>query len=168
MHESVLPEMGSLVGVGFICFASLIVLYVVHSLLFAVPHPKGVSLLRELPGKRDLVWWIDPIISLTVNLFSAKRIRTWVFWAFRIRERLTCPTPYCKKGKAVIIPGIGFRDEVILPVTSIRWALAQPESVLSNNEAFLEVDQVSIASVIRSMSGTHGSPCLWSEKWMPF
>lgn len=51
MHKSVLPEMGSLVGVGFICFASLIVLYVVHSLLFAVPHPKGVPLLRELPGK---------------------------------------------------------------------------------------------------------------------
>jgi hypothetical protein len=51
------------------------------------------------------------------------------------------PTQYCKKGKAVIIPGIGFRDEVILPVTSIRWAISQPESVLSNNEAFLEVNQ---------------------------
>jgi hypothetical protein len=52
------------------------------------------------------------------------------------------PAQYSKKGKAVIIPGFGFRYEIILPVTSMRWVLTQPETVLGVNDAFVEIDQV--------------------------
>jgi hypothetical protein len=49
---------------------------------------------------------------------------------------------YIKKGKPVVIPGFGFRKEVILPQSSMKWALSQPDEVLNVTKAFAEVNQV--------------------------
>ena len=40
-----------------------------------------------------------------------------------------------------MVPGLGFRDEVILPNSAIRWMTSQPDNVLGIYEAFLEIDQ---------------------------
>lgn len=40
-----------------------------------------------------------------------------------------------------MVPGLGFRDEVIIPNTSLRWLTAQPDTVLSAQDAFVEIDQ---------------------------
>lgn len=48
---------------------------------------------------------------------------------------------YSKKGKTCLIPGLGFRDEIILPTKSLKWMAAQPDSVLSVYGAFIEMDQ---------------------------
>ena len=46
------------------------------------------------------------------------------------------------QGKTCLIPGLGFRDEVIIPNSSIRWLISQPDGVLSTYDAFLELDQI--------------------------
>ncbi|KAI0465742.1 cytochrome P450 [Xylaria cf. heliscus] len=38
---------------------------------------------------------------------------------------------YSKKGKTVLVPGLGFRDDVILPPTALRWLQRQPERLVS-------------------------------------
>lgn len=40
----------------------------------------------------------------------------------------------------MIIPGLGARSEIILPTSSMRWALSQPDDALSVGDAFAEVD----------------------------
>lgn len=47
---------------------------------------------------------------------------------------------YASKGKTVLIPGLGARTEIILPTTSMRWALSQPDEVFSVGHAFAEID----------------------------
>lgn len=42
----------------------------------------------------------------------------------------------------MLLPGLGFRDEIIMPVSAMRWVLAQPDDKLSVVEAFAEMDQV--------------------------
>lgn len=42
----------------------------------------------------------------------------------------------------MVIPGLGFRVEYILPHNQLPWVFAQPESTLSLTQAFVEVDQV--------------------------
>ncbi|KAI0862199.1 cytochrome P450 [Xylaria cubensis] len=38
---------------------------------------------------------------------------------------------YSKKGKTVLAPGLGFRDDVILPPNALRWLQRQPERLVS-------------------------------------
>lgn len=40
------------------------------------------------------------------------------------------------------MPGLGARDEVILPGSALKWASTQPEHVFFGGGAFLEMDQV--------------------------
>lgn len=40
------------------------------------------------------------------------------------------------------MPGLGFRDEVIIPTEHMRWLASLPETVCSPYEAFVEIDQV--------------------------
>jgi hypothetical protein len=49
---------------------------------------------------------------------------------------------YSKKGKTCLIPGLGFRSEVIVPGSAIRWITSQPDSVLSYKDAALDLDQI--------------------------
>lgn len=48
---------------------------------------------------------------------------------------------YSKQGRTVLIPGIGLSEEIIIPNGSLRWLAAQPDSILSQPEAFVEIDQ---------------------------
>ena len=49
---------------------------------------------------------------------------------------------YSSKGKTVLIPGLGFRSEIIMPTKSMPWVLALSDKQASLSEAFLEMDQV--------------------------
>ncbi|KAL4953557.1 cytochrome P450 [Aspergillus filifer] len=40
-----------------------------------------------------------------------------------------------------MIPGFGVRNELVLPPSSLRWVLSQPDSVLGVGEAFADIDQ---------------------------
>ena len=40
------------------------------------------------------------------------------------------------------LPGLGFRDEIILPPSSLRWLLTQPDQILGVDDSFLDGDQV--------------------------
>ncbi|KUI70346.1 Ent-kaurene oxidase [Cytospora mali] len=117
-----LPPLGSPLGLALAFSVLCIVLYVVNSYI-ATPYPKGIALVREPPG--------------------AKRFS----WRTRLTYYLDCPSlfreayhEYAKKGKPVIIPGIGARAEIILPTSSMRWALSQPDEVMSVGDAFAEID----------------------------
>lgn len=39
------------------------------------------------------------------------------------------------------MPGVGLRDEIIIPVSSLRWATSQPDNVLSTSKGMCEMDQ---------------------------
>ncbi|KAL4906208.1 hypothetical protein BDW74DRAFT_190234 [Aspergillus multicolor] len=47
---------------------------------------------------------------------------------------------YLKHGKPVWIPGLGARKELILPNSSMKWALAQPSRILNHRAGLLDVD----------------------------
>ncbi|MCJ1402135.1 hypothetical protein MMC11_005354 [Xylographa trunciseda] len=49
---------------------------------------------------------------------------------------------YSKHGKTCLIPGLGFRNEVIVSSTSLRWITSQPDHVLSAYEGFRNIDQL--------------------------
>jgi hypothetical protein len=40
-----------------------------------------------------------------------------------------------------MIPGLGFRDEIIIPNSSLKWMSGQPSSTISVASAFAEIDQ---------------------------
>lgn len=42
----------------------------------------------------------------------------------------------------MLVPGVGFRNETILPQSAIKWLLAQPESSLSPSQATAEISQL--------------------------
>ncbi|MCJ1379500.1 hypothetical protein MMC17_002601 [Xylographa soralifera] len=49
---------------------------------------------------------------------------------------------YSKQGKTCLVPGLGFRNEVIVSSTSLRWITSQPDHVLSAPEGFRDIDQL--------------------------
>jgi cytochrome P450 len=49
---------------------------------------------------------------------------------------------YSKQGKAAVIPGLGFRGEIILPPSQMRWLFTQPDEALNVAHAFADIDQV--------------------------
>ncbi|OJJ46552.1 hypothetical protein ASPZODRAFT_66197 [Penicilliopsis zonata CBS 506.65] len=112
------------IGLGLLGVGALAALYLLHILL-DVPLPKGVDRIREPPGKTSFSW--------KTRLAYVTDCQQLFHEAYH---------EYSKKGKAVIIPGVGARSELILPVSSMRWALRQPEHVLNVGEAFAEVDQI--------------------------
>ncbi|OBT63323.1 hypothetical protein VE03_07200 [Pseudogymnoascus sp. 23342-1-I1] len=61
---------------------------------------------------------------------------------------------YSKHGKTCLLPGLGFRNEIIIPGASLRWYTSQPDNVLSSYEAFIELNQAAYttgdANVIRN------------------
>ncbi|KAH8688748.1 putative cytochrome P450 [Talaromyces proteolyticus] len=121
---SILPDLDGSLGIALLCFVLLTVLYTINVLFFRVASPKGVPLIREPPGNTS---------------FSFKtRLAYFTDCKSLYREAYE---NYSKKGKVVIIPGFGVRQEIILPTSSLGWALKQPETVLSVGDAFAEVDQ---------------------------
>ncbi|TPX07256.1 uncharacterized protein E0L32_010850 [Thyridium curvatum] len=114
----------TLAGAVLIGLLGLCLAVAFHFAFFTVPYPAGVDLIREPPGKR---WF---------SLRTRKAYYNDCEALFREAYH-----DYAKKGKAVIIPGILSRSEIILPVQSMKWALSQPEDVLEVNSAFAELDQ---------------------------
>ncbi|KAL3478474.1 cytochrome P450 [Aspergillus californicus] len=133
-----LPEVNSLVTV--VLPAAL--LYVIHLLFFRIVIPPNVPFVREPPGKTSFSWRTrlayltdcESIFREAYHNVSYRELRIASITANQAAQ-------YSKQGKAVVVPGFGVRNEVILPVSSLRWVLAQPESVLSVDDAFVEVDQ---------------------------
>ncbi|GKT64366.1 cytochrome P450 [Colletotrichum tofieldiae] len=120
-----LLEVTSPISVALAALGSLLILYLANRFVFDTGYPPGIPLVREPVG--------------------AKR--------FSLRTRLAYYTDcerlfhdayhdYSKHGKPVVIPGIGYRKEVILPPSSIRWILSQPEEKLGVGQAAAEVDQI--------------------------
>ncbi|KAI9371732.1 cytochrome P450 [Aspergillus egyptiacus] len=122
--EPMIPEFGGLLKIGLYYLLPATLLYIVNSLFFRVAKPDGVPYIREPPGKKSFSW--------------KTRLAYLTDCESLFREAYQ---NYSKKGKAVILPSFGLRDELVLPVSSMRWALAQPETVLSVDEAFVEIDQ---------------------------
>jgi hypothetical protein len=45
------------------------------------------------------------------------------------------------QGRPVVLPGMGFRKEVFLPPSQMRWVLSQSDDHLSVPDAMVEIDQ---------------------------
>lgn len=41
----------------------------------------------------------------------------------------------------MLVPGLGARDDIILPQNQLKWVLSRPESTLSHMESVLELNQ---------------------------
>lgn len=137
------PHWGSPIGIALTSALVIICLYILDTLI-SVPYPKGVPLLREPPGARRfslktrLAYYSD-CASLFQEAYENVSIVPCDFtttMGMAAVDRLQ----YSKKGKAVVIPGLGARVEIILPISSMRWTNSQPTSVLSVGEAFVEMD----------------------------
>ncbi|KAL5334133.1 cytochrome P450 [Aspergillus crustosus] len=113
-----------LVGVALCGLLPATVLYLIQVIFLRIPKPKGVALIRERPGKTSFSWR-----TRLAYLTDCEAL-------FRDAYH-----NYLKKGKAVYVPGFGSRDELLLPPSSMRWVMKQPDNVLSVSEAFAEFDQ---------------------------
>ncbi|KAM0563067.1 hypothetical protein ACHAPJ_001912 [Fusarium lateritium] len=119
-----LPSFKSPLGILSIAVAIFFVLYIVE-LFINVPYPPDIPLIRESKGTRR---------------FS---LRTR--WAYLTDcEALFSEAyhQYLKVGKPVVLPGFGFRIEILLPQSQMKWVLNQPEELLDMQKAFSEIDQV--------------------------
>ncbi|TDZ46961.1 Cytochrome P450 monooxygenase tenB [Colletotrichum trifolii] len=122
--SQLLPAMTSWSGMGLLALGATIILFLVDRML-RVPMPKGIPLIGEPEG---------------ATRFSVRTIaRYYTDCAGLFREAYD---EYAKKGKPVVIPGLGIRHEVIMPTSAMRWVLTQPDSQLSHIQAFAEMDQV--------------------------
>ena len=54
---------------------------------------------------------------------------------------MTYTKQYSRHGKTCVLPGMGFRDEVLLAPQHIQWLASQPDQVLSPVEGFREIDK---------------------------
>ncbi|KAF3799970.1 Cytochrome P450 monooxygenase tenB [Colletotrichum gloeosporioides] len=124
----IFPELSSWSGIGLLAAGSFVIFFLISRTFYRIPYPEGIALIGEPEG---------------ATRFSFRTI---------LRYYTDCPglfreafDNYAKKGKAVVIPGLGFRHEVIMPTSTMRWVLTQPEDQLSPSEAFAEVDQIHYA-----------------------
>ncbi|KAL2819035.1 cytochrome P450 [Aspergillus cavernicola] len=118
-----MPEV-SVLGIALFCLIPAALLYLFNLIFLQIAHPKDVPFIREAPGKTSFSWK-----TRLAYLTDCESI-------FREAYR-----EYSKNGKPVVIPGFGLRTEIILPPSSLRWVLSQPDNVLSTTEAFVDVDQ---------------------------
>ncbi|KAF4982584.1 hypothetical protein FZEAL_1816 [Fusarium zealandicum] len=118
-----LPSLTSPLGIVSVAVAGLVLLYLVERLI-SVPYPPGIPLIREREGARGF--------SLRTRIAYLTDCQSLYREAYH---------GYLKKGKPVVIPGFGFRKEVILPQSSMKWILAQPGSVLHMSKAFADLNQ---------------------------
>ncbi|KAI5459113.1 cytochrome P450 [Mariannaea sp. PMI_226] len=123
LPELLSPTITSILGWASIFVGVIVFICFFESYFLAVPYPPGVPLIREPEGARR---------------FSLRtRLAYYIDCEALFREAYQ---NYGKKGLPVVIPGLGFKHEVIMPPSSMSWILAQPESILSIGEAFADVD----------------------------
>ncbi|KAJ0158932.1 Fumitremorgin C monooxygenase [Colletotrichum tanaceti] len=120
-----LAPVTSLSGIALLALGSVVLLYLISRVFYSVPYPKGMALVGEPAG--------------------ATRFSLRTYWRYYTDCRglfREAYDNYSKKGKPVVIPGLGFRHEVIMPTNSMRWVQTYPETALDQGKAFVEVDQV--------------------------
>ncbi|WDK19393.1 cytochrome P450 [Colletotrichum graminicola] len=123
-----LPAVTSMSGISLSALGLVVLLYLISRAFYSIPYPKGISLVGEPDG--------------------ATRFSIRTYWRYYtdcegvFREAYD---NYAKKGKLVVVPGLGFRHDVIMPTSYMRWVQNRPETELDLNEAFSEIDQVSWA-----------------------
>ncbi|KAK2746282.1 hypothetical protein FQN55_005710 [Onygenales sp. PD_40] len=66
---------------------------------------------------------------------------------------------YLKRGQPCLFPGVGWRTEIILPNSALRWAASQPESILSLAELFRDLERLDWAK---------GNRGLIADSWLHF
>ncbi|KAI1433771.1 cytochrome P450 [Xylaria sp. CBS 124048] len=59
----------------------------------------------------------------------------------KARSKAGAIVVYSKKGKTVLVPGLGFQDNIILPPTALRWLQRQPEHLVSASASQIETIQ---------------------------
>lgn len=126
LHSWPLPAtwVHQVLGVTGLLFVLGSLIYAVERFILSVPYPSNIRLIREAPGARRfslrtrLAYYID-----CKALFQ----EAW--------------DKFLSKGQPVVLPGMGFRKEVILPPQHMRWVLAQSDDRLSVPEAMAELDQ---------------------------
>ncbi|OJD19737.1 hypothetical protein AJ78_00360 [Emergomyces pasteurianus Ep9510] len=85
------------------------------------------------------------------------RVRDGMKGRFSLRTRLAYFTnceglfraayeTYLKNGQPCLFPGLGLRTEILLPKSTLRWLVTQPDNVLSMQAAFRELDQIDWAA----------------------
>ncbi|KAL4877358.1 cytochrome P450 [Aspergillus karnatakaensis] len=119
-----LPWLQSVLGLSLYGILPATLLYLINALFLRAPKPTGVAYIREPPGKSSF--------SLKTRLAYLTDCQSLFHEAYH---------NYLKKGKAVFVPGFGSRDELLLPPSSMRWVMKQPETVMNPSEAFAEFDQ---------------------------
>ncbi|KAI9898919.1 hypothetical protein N3K66_005380 [Trichothecium roseum] len=84
----------------------------------------------------------------TIPLVGEKKGSRRFGWRTRLRYYTDCKGLFLEawdnflvKGQPVVVPGMGFRKEVIMPPSYLRWVLSQPDAVLNTAQAMAEVDQ---------------------------
>ncbi|KAH7000529.1 cytochrome P450 [Ilyonectria destructans] len=120
-----LPSLTSPLGITLIVSACFALFYVTESFILTVPYPPSVPLVGEPEG------------ALRFSLRT--RVAYYTNCEALLREAYT---KYAKKGKLVVVPGFGFRKEVIMPQSAMKWVLSQPDDILSVDAAFADIDQV--------------------------
>ncbi|KAF4944618.1 hypothetical protein FSARC_14623 [Fusarium sarcochroum] len=119
-----LPSIKSPLGILAIAVAIFVVLYVAE-LLINVPYPPEIPLIREPKGARRF--------SLRTRWAYLTDCQSLFNEAYH---------QYLKVGKPVVLPGFGFRIEIMLPQSQMKWVFNQPEETLNLHKAFSEIDQV--------------------------
>ncbi|WZH41935.1 cytochrome P450 [Fusarium acuminatum] len=119
-----LPTVTSPLGIASVLVVLVIALFITEKLI-SVPYPPDIPLIREPKGARRF--------SLRTRWAYLTDCKALFHDAYH---------DYLKKGKPVVIPGFGFRIEVMLPQSQMRWVLNQPDDVLDMPKALAEVDQV--------------------------
>lgn len=119
-----LPSLGAY-GNLVIVPAIIVAVIVVYQTLFAIHYPANLPLAGEPAGKR------------------------WFSWRTRLRYYTDCGAlyretyeQYTRHGKTCVLPGLGFRYDIIVPQSAMKWVLARPENELSHADAILEVVQL--------------------------
>ncbi|KAH7006901.1 cytochrome P450 [Ilyonectria destructans] len=112
-------------GISLVVSGCTIILYLIEYYVLGVPYPPGIPLVREKAGARRF--------SIRTRLAYYNDCQNLFRDAY---------DNYLKKGQPVVMPGIGFRHEVLMPPESMSWVMAQPENELDPDAAFVEIDQV--------------------------
>ncbi|KAK8127372.1 hypothetical protein PG984_008480 [Apiospora sp. TS-2023a] len=91
----------------------------------SIRYPTNLPLVGEPPGKTHFSW----------------RTR-WRYMTDCKGLYLEAYENFSKRSKTVLVPGLGLRNETILPQSAMKWFLAQPESSLNASQAIVEINQL--------------------------
>ncbi|KAH8591027.1 putative cytochrome P450 [Bisporella sp. PMI_857] len=120
----VLNELGKTQKAGLLAILFVAIVLGVRR-YFKLDYPPNLPRIREAPGS---------------TRFSIKTALAYYIDCKKLWQEAY--DTYSKHGKTCLVPGLGFRDEVLAPHSALKWLVSQPDSVMSTNDAFVEVDQV--------------------------